>query len=285
MGGAVALWVRGGGSLRARGVRSGKPHRRDSTSPRPERWLHSSGSETPACGCSTLGRISRCGNNRAGSRGRPCPETDNARSPLHLYPKALSPPSVTKKVPGRVGTLLAPVEESRAHDVRQRARALRPPRPTDFWDPFWELGDALKPHFAAVAKRAHVTRVQLRILALIDERGPLTGAQISRLFEVSPAAISLHVEDAVTAGLIERRPSSRDRRRILVVPTPKGRATLRELERFRRELGQRFRRSVPAGDWATMVRVLTTISREARRLAPTRPIRGPARARRASRSR
>lgn len=281
----MAPRLRGGGSLRDPGARSGKPRRTDSTSPLPGRWLHSSGTETPARRCSTLGCISRCGNNRAASGTRPRNETGNVRSPLLLYSKTLSSRSVTKKVPGRAGTLLAPIEDSRANDVRQRARALRPPRPTDFWDPFWELGDALKPHFAAVAKRAHVTRVQLRILALIDERGPLTGAQISRLFEVSPAAISLHVEDAVVAGLVERRPSLRDRRRILVVPTPKGRATLRELERFRRELGQRFRRSVPAGDWATMVRVLTTISREARRLAPTRPIRGPARARRASRFR
>ncbi len=192
---------------------------------------------------------------------------------------------VTKKGTGRAGVVLARIEDSPARDTTRRARRPRPSKSSDFWDPFWELGDALKPHFAAVAERAHVTRVQLRILALIHERGPLTGAQISRFFEVSPAAVSLHIEDAVVAGLVERRAPAGDRRRILVVPTPKGRATLRELVRFRAELGRRFRRSVSAGDWAAMVRVLTTISREARRLAPADRSSVPARARRRARAR
>ncbi len=187
---------------------------------------------------------------------------------------------------GRAGVLLVPLEGPRVPGRGLRRRTGRRFGSSDFWDPFWDLGDALKPHFASVARRTHVTRAHLRILALIDERGPLTGAQISRLFEVSPAAISLHIEDAVSAGLVERRPSREDRRRVLVVPTAKGRATLREFDRFRRDLGRRFRRSVSAEDWATMVRVLTTISREARRLAPGEASHDPVRTgRRRSRAR
>lgn len=61
-----------------------------------------------------------------------------------------------------------------------------------------------------------LTMAQCRALFLLDSRGPLTVGGFARLVGTKLPAASVFVDRLEQAGLVSRRPSHRDRRRVVV---------------------------------------------------------------------
>ncbi|WP_172979823.1 MarR family winged helix-turn-helix transcriptional regulator [Agromyces agglutinans] len=80
--------------------------------------------------------------------------------------------------------------------------------------------------FAERGRRGH----DFRVLAALDEFGELHQAAIGRHAGLDPSDVTQTVRDLEAAGDLTRRPSSDDRRRMVIAITPAGRRTLEELD-------------------------------------------------------
>lgn len=75
---------------------------------------------------------------------------------------------------------------------------------------------------------------QLRVLAWLDRRGPLTASELAELERVRPQSMAETIRDMENDGLVERTPDPNDRRRTPVSATRHG-ATVLSRERSRRD--------------------------------------------------
>lgn len=109
--------------------------------------------------------------------------------------------------------------------------------------PTWLLSQAalrshriLQQHLGAVGARGH----HVRVLAALDEQGPLPQSAIGVLAALDRGDLSVALDELTADGSVEREPDPDDRRRKVVSLTPRGAerlATLREaLDRAQREL-------------------------------------------------
>jgi MarR family transcriptional regulator, organic hydroperoxide resistance regulator len=115
----------------------------------------------------------------------------------------------------------------------------RPPRaPAPGPEPVPPLGEVLDfmrliwalDHRLRVESRRHKARRQLAysqqlVLRIVGRFPSLSPGQLARLLHVDPSSVSGTIYDLSCRGLIEREPDPRDRRRLQLGLTEKGRAT------------------------------------------------------------
>ncbi|MEO0982607.1 MAG: MarR family transcriptional regulator [Pseudomonadota bacterium] len=77
-----------------------------------------------------------------------------------------------------------------------------------------------------LAKVAGLTPSQLLLLQFLDEPGEATAGDVAKAVKLSQATVTSLIDKLQTRGLVNRRKSERDRRRIYVVLTEAGRETL-----------------------------------------------------------
>ena len=85
-----------------------------------------------------------------------------------------------------------------------------------------------------------------RVLAFICGIGPSSASEIGTAAEIDRAEISRAVTKLSAAGLIERNPADGNRRRLVIRPTPAGKAEYRKIRGERRAYFQAIMSGVPA---------------------------------------
>ncbi|BBX98579.1 MarR family winged helix-turn-helix transcriptional regulator [Mycobacterium lacus] len=102
---------------------------------------------------------------------------------------------------------------------------------------------------AAIAQvDASVTVPQLRVLVLLDTRGPLNLAGVAGGLGVNPSNASRICERLIRAGLLDRQESPDDRRNITLSLTDAGRRLINTVTRHRRTAITRVLRGMDPKD-------------------------------------
>ena len=78
-----------------------------------------------------------------------------------------------------------------------------------------------------------LTLAQLRILFIMQYRGPVCMGELAERLDIGLPTASYHVEKLVAAGLVERFKDKSDRRTVLIQLTPVGVETVTRFERRR----------------------------------------------------
>lgn len=79
-----------------------------------------------------------------------------------------------------------------------------------------------------------VSLPQLRVLVMIDTRGPLNLAAVAETLQVNPSNASRACDQLVQAGLLERRDSAADRRNVELTLSAAGQALVDRITVYRR---------------------------------------------------
>ncbi|SDF78837.1 DNA-binding transcriptional regulator, MarR family [Lentzea fradiae] len=79
-----------------------------------------------------------------------------------------------------------------------------------------------------------LTLPQLRLVVLLDSRGPMSLTALADLLEVNPSTAKRMIDRLVTAGMVAREPNPTSRREVVVVVTGEGSRVVREVMARRR---------------------------------------------------
>jgi DNA-binding MarR family transcriptional regulator len=101
---------------------------------------------------------------------------------------------------------------------------------------------------AIAAVDATVTVPQLRVLVLLDTRGPLNLAGVAAGLGVNPSNASRICERLIKAGLVDRQESPLDRRNITLSLTDAGRRLINKVTKHRRAAITRVLRDMDPDD-------------------------------------
>ncbi|MGO9507756.1 MAG: MarR family winged helix-turn-helix transcriptional regulator [Mycobacterium sp.] len=101
---------------------------------------------------------------------------------------------------------------------------------------------------AIAAVDATVTVPQLRVLVLLDTRGPLNLAGVAAALGVNPSNASRICERLIKAGLVDRQESPLDRRNVTLSLTDAGRRLINKVTRHRRAAITRVLRDMDPDD-------------------------------------
>lgn len=101
---------------------------------------------------------------------------------------------------------------------------------------------------AIAAVDATLTVPQLRVLVLLDTRGPLNLAGVAAALGVSPSNASRICERLINAGLVDRQESPLDRRNVTLSLTDAGRRLINKVTRHRRAAITRVLRDMDPDD-------------------------------------
>jgi DNA-binding MarR family transcriptional regulator len=101
---------------------------------------------------------------------------------------------------------------------------------------------------AIAAVDATVTVPQLRVLVLLDTRGPLNLAGVAAALGVNPSNASRICERLIKAGLVDRQESPLDRRNITLSLTDAGRRLINKVTKHRRAAITRVLRDMDPDD-------------------------------------
>ncbi len=93
-----------------------------------------------------------------------------------------------------------------------------------------------------------VTVPQLRVLVIIDTRGPQNLAAVADALEVNPSNASRTCDRLIKAGLLHRQESLQDRRNISLTLTDKGKDLVDRVSAHRRSAIARVLRRMPADE-------------------------------------
>lgn len=93
-----------------------------------------------------------------------------------------------------------------------------------------------------------VTVPQLRVLVMVDTRGPLNLAAVAAGLAVNPSNASRICERLIKAGLLDRQESAEDRRNIVLSLTEAGRRLVNKVTRHRRTAITRVLRDMDPQD-------------------------------------
>ncbi len=99
-----------------------------------------------------------------------------------------------------------------------------------------------------------VTQSQLSALAVVVRESRLTLSQLAEAERVQPPTITRIVESLVQRGLVQRVPSSADRRVVWVEPTPEGTRLVESVRRRRDAYLAARLRTLSADDRAVLAR-------------------------------
>jgi DNA-binding MarR family transcriptional regulator len=119
-------------------------------------------------------------------------------------------------------------------------------------------------------REAGLTAARIHVLWVLGAAGPSTQQFLAAELGVSPRNVTGLVDGLVASGHVSREPHPADRRAVLVTPTPRGEATIRELVASHDDLAQRLFGEVPAERLAAFVTTLDhTITTFARLMEET----------------
>ena len=93
-----------------------------------------------------------------------------------------------------------------------------------------------------------VTVPQLRVLVMVDTKGPLNLAAVAAGLGVNPSNASRTCDRLTRAGLLDRRDSPHDRRHITLTLTDAGRRLVKKMMKHRRTAITRVLRDMDPGD-------------------------------------
>ncbi|MBT2273569.1 MarR family winged helix-turn-helix transcriptional regulator [Rhodococcus qingshengii] len=89
---------------------------------------------------------------------------------------------------------------------------------------------------ASVAEAEELVTVpHLRILVLVDTRGPVNLAAVAEALQVHPSNASRAVDRLIKAGLLDRRDAPEDRRHLTLTLTPPGQELVDRVNTHRRD--------------------------------------------------
>lgn len=94
----------------------------------------------------------------------------------------------------------------------------------DFLQRLWQLNRALEKVSSHMEKRLGVTAQQRLIIRCVGKYPGMTAGQLASLLHVDPGTVSAALGRLESKGLLERRSDPRDKRRICLGLTAKGRA-------------------------------------------------------------
>lgn len=119
-------------------------------------------------------------------------------------------------------------------------------------------------------RESGLTAARIHVLWVLGAAGPSTQQSLASELGVSPRNVTGLVDGLVASGHVSREPHPADRRAVLVTPTPRGEATIRELVASHADLAQRLFSDVPAERLAVFVTTLDhTITTFARLMEDT----------------
>lgn len=119
-------------------------------------------------------------------------------------------------------------------------------------------------------RESGLTAARIHVLWLLGAAGPSTQQSLASELGVSPRNVTGLVDGLVASGHVSREPHPADRRAVLVTPTSRGEATIRELVASHDDLAQRLFSDVPAARLAVFVTTLDhTITTFARLMEDT----------------
>jgi DNA-binding MarR family transcriptional regulator len=101
-----------------------------------------------------------------------------------------------------------------------------------------------------------VTVPQLRVLVMVDTRGPLNLAAVAAGLEVNPSNASRTCDRLIKSGLLDRRDSAEDRRNVTLTLTDAGKKLVDKVTRHRRTTIARVLREMAAKDRELLARAL-----------------------------
>jgi DNA-binding MarR family transcriptional regulator len=105
-----------------------------------------------------------------------------------------------------------------------------------------------------------VTVPQLRVLVIIDTRGPQNLAAVAAALEVNPSNASRTCDRLIKAGLLNRQESAADRRHITLTLTKKGKDLVDRVSSHRRQAISRVLRRMPADQRGRLAEALDTFA-------------------------
>lgn len=105
-------------------------------------------------------------------------------------------------------------------------------------------------------RESGLTAARIHVLWVLGAAGPSTQQSLASELGVSPRNVTGLVDGLVASGHVSREPHPADRRAVLVTPTSRGEATIRELVASHAGLAQRLFSDVPAERLAVFVTTL-----------------------------
>ncbi len=112
-----------------------------------------------------------------------------------------------------------------------------------------------------VGSKTVVTPPQLRVLVMLESRGPLNLTAIAEGLDVNPSNASRTCDQLVSAGLLTRREDATDRRAVSLRLSRKGAALVTRLMDHRRLLFAELLERIGAADRRALVQGLNALLR------------------------
>lgn len=106
-----------------------------------------------------------------------------------------------------------------------------------------------------------VSSGQLFVLALLEERGEATSAQLARMMRLTPQALTTLLKPLRDDGLIVRRKDESHARRLLLRLTDRGLAVMQQARDLSPVVEQNLLRDFTASERATLKRLLARVAR------------------------
>lgn len=106
-----------------------------------------------------------------------------------------------------------------------------------------------------------VSSAQLFVLALLEERGEATSAQLARMMRLTPQALTTLLKPLRDDGLIARRKDEAHARRLLLRLTDKGMAVMQQARDLSPVVEENLLRDFTASERATLKRLLARVAR------------------------
>ncbi len=124
---------------------------------------------------------------------------------------------------------------------------------------YWRIYGALQQRNVTDWMELDLTTAQLKVLFIVNFRGPLPISQIAHMVGIGAPTASHLVEKLVQAGLIERIESGSDRRVVHAQVTAEGRATAFRLRQGRTDIIRHWISQLSAGDQAALQKGLQAL--------------------------
>jgi DNA-binding MarR family transcriptional regulator len=103
---------------------------------------------------------------------------------------------------------------------------------------------------------------QARALRVVCEGGDVRISALAEALHIAPRSATEVADGLEARGLVERAPDPRDRRAVILRPTPEGLRVRAEVDRARSADSRALFGRLPADDRATLARILRTLSDE-----------------------
>jgi homoprotocatechuate degradation regulator HpaR len=122
--------------------------------------------------------------------------------------------------------------------------------------------DAIMPRFRRIFSDFGLTEQQWRVLRVLWEFDEIAFKELSVLTLIPAPSLVGIVDRLIKSGLVERRRSDKDRRKVFVLATPKGQDLRQELMPRVQDTYLELKHSVDAKVWDDMLKGLSELSTE-----------------------